>query len=134
MPWTQELSVGVDLIDEQHKKMFEMADELFKAEKDRREKEFLAELFDFLDDYIKSHIADEERYMSEIGYPELALQKKEHAEFARQLQILKKEYDSSGGDIVLIINMNHIILDWLKNHISKLDSKIGEYAKGLAEG
>ncbi len=131
MPWTQDLSVGVEKIDEQHKQMFRMADELFRAEKNRKEKEFLSEMLDFLDDYVKKHFAAEERYMQEIGYPEIAQQRREHGEFARQLRILRKEFDSSGGDIVLTINTNHIILDWLANHISKQDKKIGEYARSL---
>jgi hemerythrin len=129
MPWTQDLSVGVSEIDNQHKKMFEMADALFDAEKGRKEKAFLAELFGFLDDYVREHFADEEQYMMKIGYPGFARQKKEHDVFIRQLEILKKEFASSGGDIVLTINTNHIILDWLRDHISKLDKKIGEYAK-----
>jgi len=133
MPWTQDLSVGVDHIDDQHKKMFQMAEELFRAEKDHREKAFLSELFGFLDDYVRLHFAEEERYMSEIGYPGIDRQKKEHAEFAHQLEILEKEFSSSGGDIVLTINTNHIILDWLKHHISTLDKSIGEYAKGLKQ-
>ena len=133
MPWTQDLSVGVDLIDSQHKKMFQMAEELFRAEKSHKEKAFLYELFGFLDDYVKAHFANEERYMREIGYPGIDRQKLEHAEFARQLKILKKEFDLSGGDIVLIINTNHIMLDWLSEHISKLDKKIGEYVKSLEE-
>jgi hemerythrin len=131
MLWTQELSVGVDTIDEQHKKMFQMAEELFRAERQHKEKEFLAEMLCFLNEYVKKHFADEERYMSEIGYPGIALQKKEHAYFARQLEILNKDFESSGGDIILVINANHIILEWIKNHISKLDRSIGEYAKSL---
>lgn len=131
MPWQQDLSVGVDRIDDQHKKMFQMAEELFRAEKDHREKDFLAKMLHFLDEYVQNHFAEEERYMSEIGYPGIALQKKEHAYFTRQLEILKKEFESSGGDIILVINANHVILDWIKTHISKLDKSIGEYAKSL---
>lgn len=131
MPWTQDLSVGIESIDDQHKKMFQMAEELFRAEREHREKDFLAEMLQFLDEYVKKHFAEEERYMSEIGYPGIALQKNEHAYFARQLEILKKEFQSSGGDIILVINANHIILDWIKTHISKLDRSIGEYVRSL---
>ena len=65
--WTPKLSVGVDRIDEQHKIWFEKADELFEAGKQKRAKEYIVTMFDFLDDYTKQHFRDEEAYMEEIG-------------------------------------------------------------------
>ena len=131
MPWTQNLAVGVDLIDNEHKKLFEMADQLFEAGKNHKAKEFIAELLDFLDDYTKKHFSDEESYMLRIKYPEYPLQKKLHDEFIAKLDQLKKEFKESGGNVVVVINANQMILNWLINHISILDKKIGEYAKKL---
>ena len=74
--WTPDLSVGVDLIDEQHKIWFEKADQLFEAGKERRAKEYIIEMFDFLDEYTKQHFKDEEEYMTKIKYPEIDSQKK----------------------------------------------------------
>ncbi|MEI6102232.1 MAG: hemerythrin, partial [Eubacteriales bacterium] len=56
-------------------------------------------------------------------------QKKLHDEFIAKLALLKKEYGESGGNIALIINANQMILDWLVNHISSMDKKIGDYVK-----
>lgn len=131
MPWTQNLSVGVDLIDDQHKKLFKMADQLFEAGRLHKAKEFISELLGFLDGYTKKHFADEEGYMLKIGYPGYDFQKKAHDEFIHQLKILEKDYESSGGNIVLIINANQIILDWLLKHISVEDKKIGDFAKNV---
>lgn len=129
MQWIQNLSIGVDAIDEQHKKLFEMTDQLFEAGKSNRAKEFIVELLNFLDDYTKKHFKDEESFMLKIGFPGYQQQKKAHDEFIQQIKILKKDYECSGGNIVLIINANQIVLDWLINHISKEDKKIGEFAK-----
>lgn len=131
MPWTQNLSVGVAIIDDQHKKLFEMADRLFDAGRNHKAKEFISELLGFLDGYTKKHFADEEGFMLKIGYPEYESQKKAHDEFIQQLRILVKDYESSGGNIVVIINANQIILDWLLKHISVEDKKIGDYAKSI---
>lgn len=129
MPWTQNLSVGVELIDDQHKKLFEMAEQLFEAGRQHKASDFIAELLGFLDEYTKKHFGDEEGYMLKIGYPGYASQKKAHDEFIHQLRILQKDYESSGGNVVLIINANQIILDWLLKHISIEDKQIGEYAQ-----
>lgn len=129
--WTPSLSVGVDMIDEQHKVWFEKANELFEAGRQQRAKEYIVSMFDFLDDYTKQHFRDEEAYMEKIRYPEIDAQKAAHAGFVEKLAKLKKEYDESGGNIVLIINANKMIVDWLTKHITNMDRKIGDYAKTL---
>jgi len=129
--WTPDLSVGVDLIDEQHKLWFEKANQLYKAGQEGRAKEFIIELFDFLDDYTKKHFKDEEEYMEKIKYPQIDAQRKAHAAFIADLAKLKKDYNESGGNILLIINANKMILNWLTQHIRNMDKKIGEYAKTL---
>jgi len=129
--WTPNLSVGVENIDSQHKVWFEKADQLFQAGKKGKSNEVVVQLFDFLDDYTKQHFHDEEMYMQSIRYPEIEAQKTAHKKFIADLAKLKKEYQTSGGNITLIINANQMIIDWLTKHISSMDKKIGIYAKTL---
>ncbi len=131
--WTEDLSVGVELIDQQHKTWFEKANQLFEAGKAGKAKDYIERMFLFLDDYTKMHFRDEERYMQSIRYPEYDAQKKMHTNFIAELDKLKKEYKESGGNIVVIINANQMIVNWLVNHISMQDKKIGVYAKGLKD-
>jgi hemerythrin len=127
MPWNPNLSVGVDLIDEQHKKWFEMADQLFDAGRNRKAGEYIAQMFRFLEDYTKKHFGDEEKYMKSIQYPEYDVQKMMHEDFIRELGTLKKQYDQSGGNISVILDANQMVLNWLTNHISRQDKKIGDF-------
>ncbi|MCI2105933.1 MAG: bacteriohemerythrin [Intestinimonas sp.] len=129
MPWTPNLSVGVEIIDAQHKKWFEYADKLFEAGQKHQAKEYLGELLAFLDDYTKKHFKDEENYMLSIHYPEYDAQKKAHAAFIAQLAKLRSDYDTSGGNLMVILNANQMVLDWLTKHISNMDKKIGAFAK-----
>lgn len=129
MKWTPDLSVGVSLIDEEHKTWFEKADKLFEAGKNHQSKEYVGELLDFLDDYTKKHFSDEEQYMLKISYPEYSAQKQAHTAFIGDLAKLRKEYSESGGNLLVIINANQLVFGWLTQHILKMDKKIGEYAK-----
>lgn len=129
--WTPDLSVGVDHIDDQHKIWFEKANELFEAGKERRAQEYINTMIDFLDEYTKKHFKDEETYMEEIDYPELDAQKRAHASFIERLAKLKKDFNESGGNLLVIMDANKIVLDWLLNHIRSMDKKIGEYVKGM---
>ena len=54
MPWAPNLSIGVRHIDEQHKTLFEKADMLFEAGKNKQAKEYIGELLEFLDQYTNS--------------------------------------------------------------------------------
>ena len=129
MGWTEDLSVGVDLIDQQHKIWFEKANQLFDAGKNGKAKEFISQMLDFLDEYTKMHFRDEEKYMLSIQYPEYETQKKLHTNFIAELAKLKSEYAKSGGNIAVIINANQMVINWLIQHISTQDKKIGQYVR-----
>ncbi|WP_313345175.1 hemerythrin family protein [Sedimentibacter sp.] len=129
--WSKNLEVGVELIDSQHKNWFDKADQLFEAGKSGKSKEYIIQMFDFLDDYTKTHFRDEEKYMQSINYPELNSQKQMHEAFIKKLAELRKQYADVGANINVIISANQFILDWLTKHISSADKKIGEYAKKL---
>jgi hemerythrin len=129
MPWTSNLSVGVSLIDDQHKTWFEKAEALFEAGKNNQAKEYVGTLLKFLDEYTKKHFADEETYMLSINYPGYSEQKAAHTAFISQLAKLRSDYDSSGGNLMVIINANQMVLEWLTKHISSMDKKIGAFAK-----
>ena len=129
--WTPNLSVGVTSIDQQHKTLFDRANELFEAGKNNKTKEFISEMLDFLDAYTKQHFQSEEAYMRSINYPGYNDQKKLHTDFIAALANLKKEYDASGGNIIVILNANQMVVDWLLKHISIEDKKIGAFANSL---
>jgi hemerythrin len=42
---------------------------------------------------------------------------------------LQTDYRESGGNISVIVKANRIVVDWLINHITKMDKKIGEFVK-----
>ncbi|MGI6151491.1 MAG: bacteriohemerythrin [Christensenellales bacterium] len=129
--WTSNLSVGVKQIDDQHKVWFEKANGLFEAGKQQRAKEYIDTMLDFLDEYTRKHFKDEEAYMEEIRYPEIDAQKRAHASFINELAKLKSEYDKTGGNLLVILNANQMVINWLTNHISTMDKKIGDYVKTL---
>ena len=129
MPWTPNLSVGVELIDEQHRQWFTHAEKLFDAGKKHQGKEYIGTLLDFLDDYTKKHFADEENYMLSIQYPAYQAQKQAHTAFIARLAQLKSEYAASGGNLLVVLNANQMVLDWLTKHISNMDKKIGEFVR-----
>lgn len=123
--WTPSLSVGVELIDEQHKLLFDKINKLFKAVHSGANEELVMDALNFLDEYTKTHFGDEERYMQSINYDRYNIQKSMHTDFIGELDKLKKSYIKSGRNPTVILNANKLIVDWLTKHISFEDKKLG---------
>ncbi|HBV68247.1 MAG TPA: hemerythrin, partial [Clostridiales bacterium] len=73
----------------------------------------------------------EEDVMRKYEYNDLENHKIEHEAFIKKLSDIRKEYETAGANLTVIINANQFILDWLTKHISNADKKIGEYARTL---
>lgn len=129
--WNESLSVGVEVIDEQHKVWFEKANALFEAGRKGQAKQYISQMLDFLNEYTQMHFRDEEKYMREINYPDYDTQKELHTGFIAELTKLREAFAESGGNISVIIGANKMVVKWLTNHILQQDKKIGVYAKTL---
>jgi len=125
--WTPNLAIGVPHIDEQHKELFSRADKLFEAGRNRKTSEYISELLDFLEDYTIKHFSEEEKLMKSINYPHLAEHMAAHVYFKDRLKKLKDDYTASGCNILVILEANNLVGEWLINHVSRMDKKIGDY-------
>ena len=47
---------------------------------------------------------------------------------------LKKQLEASGPGLTTVISANHLLVDWLKNHIRKVDKALAEFLKASAAG
>lgn len=133
MPWTPNLSVGVASIDSEHKELIGKIDALYEAGRNHKSSEYVGDLLKFLHDYTKTHFTHEETYMLSIRYPGYDQQKQQHTAFIEHLDKLQKEFDKSGGSLLVILDANQFMLNWLTKHITVLDKQIGEYAKKLQQ-
>ena len=81
MEWSEKLSIGVDLIDSQHKELFLKINGLVAAIKDHTCKYKISDVIKFLEDYIVFHFSEEEAYMRHNDYPEYLRHKAQHNYF-----------------------------------------------------
>lgn len=124
-----EYLTGIELIDQEHKQLFQYADQVYEL----LQEEFIADKYDNikdvlqkLRDYTKQHFADEEAYMESIGYKRILSQKVQHQEFISELEgwDIENVEDLQHQDEV-IAKMLEFLTDWLIHHILELDTKIG---------
>lgn len=127
--WTEELSVGVDIIDTQHKELFATADALLEAiEKDGGRGE-VTKVVAFLEEYVENHFQMEEMYMKRYTYPDYPRHKIEHTTFINDFYDLRQELDNDGVTPELTLRLADRVGDWLVNHIGRMDKALGTFLK-----
>jgi hemerythrin len=132
--WDDSLSVGVDLIDEQHKMLIEKLKNLADDFKKGHEQDRILKTLGFMIDYTDFHFTAEEKVMAEKDYPGLEDQQQQHAEFKTTLDNILLDLREDGPTDELAKSINIFLLNWLINHIKGSDQKLGTYLneKGLA--
>lgn len=132
MTWNDKMSVGVSMLDTDHKKLVEMLNELYDAVQNGKGKDSLGNILDGLIDYTKIHFAHEEKLFAQTNYPESAVHKKEHDDLTSQVVQVQKKY-KSGATGTLSLEVLNFLKNWLVNHIGGEDKKYGPYlnSKGI---
>src|SRR5208283_738542 len=131
MAWSDNLSVNVTQIDEQHKKLVGMLNDLYDAMKEGKGKDVSGNVLSGLVQYVATHFATEEKLMKEHAYPEYLKHKMEHDALTKQALNLQKQFLEDNP--VLTVELMKFLQDWLSNHILGTDKKCGTYlnSKGI---
>jgi hemerythrin len=133
--WDESLSVGVDLIDEQHKMLIQKLSDISDAFRHGLEQNKVIKTLDFMIDYTDFHFSAEEEVMAEHDYPGLEEQKQQHKEFKVTLDNIVEDFKEEGTTTAIAESINVFLLNWLIKHIKGTDSKLGEFltAKGFVD-
>ncbi|MHC4648653.1 MAG: bacteriohemerythrin [Planctomycetota bacterium] len=131
--WDDSLSVGIDLIDEQHKMLIQRLCDLSRAIEMTQGPAEIARTLDFMIDYTDFHFSTEEKHMTEYNYPGFNEQKAQHDQFKGLLKHLVEDFEEEGATRALATSINVFLANWLVNHIKGTDVRFGKFLteKGL---
>jgi hemerythrin-like metal-binding protein len=127
--WSDAFSVDFPVIDEQHKKLVVITNDLLKCCK-----EGIVSRTDFLmafskaSNYAVTHFRDEEDYMKKANYPDLDIHKKEHEVFLAEI---KNTFEKFRENDSAPINLAIFLKKWLLNHIALRDKLFTPYLAKL---
>ncbi|MBT1075138.1 bacteriohemerythrin [Geobacter grbiciae] len=125
--WTDDLAVGIDDIDSQHKALFEQLDKLLDACVAGGEREEVVTMLCFLDQYVVAHFSAEEKLQQEYGYPGYEKHRAEHEEFMRRINRFVEEVAAAAPTRDFVLRVNQTLIDWLKFHILAVDKEMSEF-------
>jgi len=123
--WKDEYNVGIDSIDQQHRKLVNLINQLQTAVDYSTGEEFEREALDELVDYTKTHFGYEEGLMEKYGYPDFEPHKAMHREMIAKVEAVLAEYeqdrDRAMSDAVTFLR------SWLIKHINGTDKQYSSY-------
>ena len=127
--WTDNMSVGIELIDKQHKMLIQHLNNLIKSLEPNQGLTEVANTLSFLIDYTQFHFSEEEKHMAANKYPGLDQHKTKHDEFKTTLANLEEEFTEDGATHVLADSINTLLVNWLIKHICNVDVEFGAFLK-----
>jgi hemerythrin len=129
--WDDAYSVGIELIDDQHKELVRMTNELsLGCQKGGSEAEiYFMKVIQGAVKYVKTHFTTEEIIMDRLKYPEYLEHKKEHEEFVAEVLRDVKAFES-GGKLVPL-EFAQFLQKWVLNHIAKSDKRYATFFEEL---
>ena len=126
--WEEAFSVGIREIDQQHRKLVDMLNDLYEALKKGEGRETLGKVLSDLVSYTKTHFATEERLMKLHGYPDFPTHKEKHEKITEMVLQYVEKYQS--GEMKSPIEIGNFLKDWLKKHILQTDMAYSPFLIG----
>jgi len=129
--WKDDYSVGIDSIDQQHKKLLNLINQLQTAVDYSTGEQFEQEALDELVDYTKTHFTYEEGLMRDNDYPDFEPHKAQHEKMFKKVGEVLAEYEKDHD--TAMSNAAEYLKDWLINHINGTDKEYSSYliSKGV---
>ena len=130
--WSDTFSCGIKLIDDQHKELVRLVNEMFMHVTGSKENEhyYLTEVIQKLVEYAKIHFATEEKIMRAIKYNGFIEHKKAHDKFI--FSIIETVEELKTGKRKSLYFFTRFLKDWIFSHIAVMDRGYFRYCRNLA--
>jgi hemerythrin len=123
--WEDRYAVGIRLIDQQHRKLLQLLNDLVEIQSSGGEKEDVERVILALIRYTDVHFLSEERLMRMHRYPGNAFHRREHETLTQCVMNFQKEFIAGNASVPR--NLTVFLQDWLERHILHTDMELGPY-------
>ena len=123
--WKDCYSVGIKKVDEQHKKIVGLLNDLYESMKAGKGKETLGVVLKDLFEYTKTHFVTEESLLTLYKFPDFEEHKKKHEKMKEHVLILNQKFVS--GEISSPLQITNFLKEWLAKHILETDKVYGPF-------
>jgi hemerythrin len=127
MNWSSKYSVGMEALDNQHKALMGVLNELHAASMQGKAGEVAGPLLRQTVSISNEHFAAEERLMESTGFPGLAAHRAKHRELAGKIAEFVARHEK--GDTTVYTPTLYFMRDWQTKHMQKEDQEYAPWLK-----
>ncbi|QQO09105.1 bacteriohemerythrin [Breznakiella homolactica] len=125
--WDDRFSVGIPLVDDQHRGLVKMTNDLYTGCRlgDDAARAFFLKTIHEAVDYVKLHFDTEEKILRKISYPDYSVHKKQHEDFV--MEVLNEVKNFQDGKKFVPNTFVRFLRDWVLTHIAVSDKQYADY-------
>jgi len=127
IPWDPTLETGDATIDEHHRELFRIVNDLRAACVDTAGPSAVTVVLDRLASYVDIHFGAEETLMASTHYPlaETLEHKAAHAALRERAKALIDQYRA--GEVATVLPLVEFLFEWLRSHIRDVDARFVKF-------
>ncbi|WP_130470234.1 bacteriohemerythrin [Candidatus Magnetaquicoccus inordinatus] len=123
--WDDSLALGVAEIDDDHRKLIGLLNELAINITAHQAREALAVVLENLLNYTAWHFRHEERLMQTYRFSGYVAHKREHADLIREASAFQKKFLDGEQDMTM--DVVHLLKEWVLHHVMQTDRQMAEF-------
>ena len=130
--WSDKYSVGIKLLDDQHKGLLDFVNDLFNHATGNADEEhaYFQGVIQQAKQYISEHFVTEEECMVATNFPGYVEHKMAHDKF--KFAVVRSVNEFNAGKILTLSNFANFLKDWISSHVDMMDKQYGLYFKKIA--
>lgn len=122
--WDEKYSVGIQSIDDQHKEIFRLLDQLFQGLKSGKVSESVMEIIRDLENYAVIHFNYEESFFRQFNFESESEHIKEHQQFIEKIASVKA--DVIAGKLQSPFELLRYLKVWVDHHVLVVDMEYSD--------
>lgn len=124
LQWQEIYATGTADIDDQHRKLFGVINELHDAIAQGKGEMYLDKALKFLAHYAKVHFNFEEICMAKYQCPVALKNKEAHRDFLEKYKKYQERFEKEGYSEHLLYEIHKMCEDWLTHHVCAVDTHL----------
>lgn len=125
--WNPIYETGYAPVDTQHRRLFEMVNQLHDGIVKGAGREIMGPTLKGLAKYTVEHFRTEEGLMTTKNYPFLQRHKQFHDDLVQRVTDLLEQFDK--GHMVLPLTLSRFLADWISHHIKEEDKTLIDWLR-----
>ena len=129
--WSEEYSIGISSIDDQHRNLVEIVNRFDEASRRGKGTRVMRDILNDLLGYTQEHFAHEESLMAAAGYEGLAKHQSLHRQLLQKVERCQFEYEHGGRRVTA--EVRELLRYWVESHLMNEDQAFADTIRMAVE-